>query len=161
MTSKSFLTSLQTLADRLRLDTDAGRITIRLESEKLGSRLERVAVESLDQGVGPLLSEIAENIRTTVAPRWLIANRRTFVMDDCLNPSDPELAPEPYLVEGYGVRAEMLQPVFIGEDLIAIISVHYTKGPRQWTDQDVSRIEAAGERLHDMLVSRVSPIGPS
>ena len=151
MTSESFLTSLQTLADRLRLDTDAGRITVRVESEKLGLRLERVAVESLGQGVGSLLSEIAENLRNAVAPRWLIANRRTFVMDDCLNPSDPELAPEPYLVEAYGVRAEMLQPVFVGEGLIAIISVHYAKGPRHWTDQDVSRIEAAGERLHDML----------
>lgn len=114
-------------------------------------RLESVAVESLQQSVDTLLAETAEGLRNAVAPRWLIANRRTFVMDDCLSPADPRLAPEPYLVEAYGVRDEMLQPVFMDAELVAIMSVHYTQGPRQWTEWDVSRIERAGTNLHDVL----------
>ena len=66
-------------------------------------------------------------------------------------PGRPSLAPEPYLVEAYGVRTEMLQPVFMDAELVALMSVHYTQGPRPWTEWDVPRIERAGTNLHDVL----------
>ncbi len=66
MTRRSLLTIMQSLADGLRLDTDAGRITIRVESHTHELRLESVAVESLRQGVGTLLAETAEGLRNAV-----------------------------------------------------------------------------------------------
>ena len=120
----------QTILDRLRMATRSDRVTLRLENAALGLKLEKVAVESLADGVNSIMTLTTADIRNGSAPRWLIANRRTFVMDDCLRPCDPALAPEVYVIETYWVRSEMVSPVFDDQELAGIISVHYTRGPR-------------------------------
>ena len=141
------LQAFQTIVDRLRDDTSSDRTTIRVDCPGLGLGLESVAAESLGEGVNSIKSQTTQGIRNGAAPRWLAAHRRTFVMDDCLNPWDPEFAPEDYVIETYGVRSEMVSPVFENEDLVGIISVHYTKGTRHWTDEEVACVEAACELL--------------
>lgn len=137
------LQDFQWIVDRLRTDTGSGRTTLRIDCPELGLALETVAVESLAEGVNPLKLHTTPEIRNGAAPRWLLAHRRTFVMDDCLNPWDPDVAPEAYVIETYGVRSEMVSPVFKHHDLVGIISVHYTVGPRHWTPQEVALIETA------------------
>ena len=75
--------------------------------------------------------------------RWLATHRRTFVMEDCLDPWDPEVAPEDYVIELYGIRSEMVAGVFRGADMVGIVSVHYTRGARSWSDREVAMIESA------------------
>ena len=104
-------------------------------------------MSSLAEGVNSIKSQTTQGIRNGAAPRWLAANRRTFVMDDCLNPWDPEFAPEHYVIETYRVRSEMVSPVFENEDLVGIISVHYTKGARHWTGEEIACVEVACELL--------------
>ena len=72
-------------------------------------------------------------------------------MDDCLNPWDPDFAPEPYVIETYGVRSEMVSPVFKDHDLVGIVSVHYTKGPRHWMAGDIECVETACEHVGVVL----------
>lgn len=147
------LQRLQSIADQLRKDLNTSRVTIRVDSVALCLALEAVAVESLADGVKAIKSETTPDIRNGNAPKWLIANRRTFVMQDCLHPSHPELAPESYVIETYAVRAEMVSPVLKSCELVGIISAHHTVGPRQWTPQEVSRIEAACKHVADVLVA--------
>ena len=64
-------------------------------------------------------------------------------MNDTLDPWDAEVAPEKEVIDGYGIRSEMVSGVFKGGDLVGWVSVHFTKGPRVWTDPEISRIEAA------------------
>lgn len=145
------LQPLQSIADQLRAELNTSRITIRIDSVTLDLALETIAAESLADGVKAIISETTPNIRQGKAPKWLMANRRTFVMHDCLHPLHPELAPESYVIETYSVRAEMVSPVFNNQRLVGIISAHHTIGPRQWTPQEVARIEAACNRVRDML----------
>ncbi len=147
------LEAFQAIVDRLRADTQSDRTTLRVDCPELELGLEKVAVESLAEGVNSIKSQTAPDIRNAAAPSWLLSHRRTFVMDDCLNPWDSELAPESYVLETYRVRSEMVSPVFEGQDLIGIISVHVTTGPRHWTAQAVARIEAACEAARDILHS--------
>ena len=145
------LQTLQSIADQLRVELNTNRTTIRIDSEALGLALESVAVESLAHGVKAIKSTTTPGLRNGNAPRWLMSHRRTFVMDDCLNPAQPELAPEPYVIETYGVHAEMVSPVFKDQQLIGIISVHHTVGPRQWTPTEVAGIETACKRVANLL----------
>ena len=65
-------------------------------------------------------------------------------MEDCLDPWDPEVAPEDYVIERYGIRSEMVAGVFRGAPKWwAVVSVHYTRGARSWSDEEVAMIESA------------------
>jgi len=135
--------ALQDVADRLRADTAAGRTTVRLEDEALGLKVGTVAAESLDAGVHSIRALNQLDQWSSAAVTWLDQNRVTFVMDDCLNPWDEAVAPEPDVVDTYGIRSEMVSPVIAAGNLIGWVSVHYTKGARSWTPDEIARIEAA------------------
>jgi hypothetical protein len=72
-------------------------------------------------------------------------------MDDCLNPWDPIVAPEREVIEAYGIRSEMVSLVMKGGDIAGWVSVHYTKGPRTWTEDDIKTIESACDRVREVL----------
>ena len=141
------LAALQQVVDNLRFATNASRTTIRLDCKALKQQLEVVAVESRDESARPLKGEWTEGARNSAAVRWLAENRRTFVMEDCLNPWAPEVAPEDYVIHRYGIRSEMLRGVFRDNDLIGVVSVHYTPGPRSWDDAHLRAIELACDRV--------------
>ena len=131
------------IADRLRDDTEAGRTTIRIDCAPLGKGVEEVAIEARDGSARPLEGKRTQDVRNGAAVRWLVKNRRTFTMEDCLNPWDDAVAPEDYVIELYGIRSEMVSGVFRGDDLVGIVSVHYTRGVRTWTDDEIALIERA------------------
>lgn len=72
-------------------------------------------------------------------------------MDDCLKPWDAEVAPEAAVIETYGILSEMLTPVTKSGEIIGYVSVHYTKGPRNWTEDEIRMIESASNRVRSAL----------
>ena len=144
--------ALTGLLDALRTDTDAGRTTVRIDDSRIGLHCDTVAAESLSEGVhSSILTLNTLDQRNAAAVKWLDKNRRTFVMNDTLDPWDPEVAPEREVVEAYGIRSEMVAPVIKDGDVVAWVSVHYTRGPRVWTDTEIARIEAACEGVREVL----------
>ena len=53
-----------------------------------------------------------------------------------------EVAPENYVIGLYGIRSEMVAGVFRRDAMVGIISVHFTRGARTWSDEEVAMIEA-------------------
>ena len=143
--------ALTGLLDALRTDTDAGRTTVRIDDSRIGLHCDTVSAESLSEGVHSILTLNTLDQRNAAAVKWLDKNRRTFVMNDTLDPWDPEVAPEREVVEAYGIRSEMVAPVIKDGDVVAWVSVHYTRGPRVWTDAEIARIEAACEGVREVL----------
>ena len=143
MAESETITGFRRVAERLRTGTGASRTTIRVDCALLGLEMETVAVESRDASARALEGQRTPAVREGAAVRWLAKNRRTFVMEDCLNPWAPEVAPEDYVIERYGIRSEMVAGVFRGAEMVGIVSVHYTRGARAWSDDEVAMIESA------------------
>ena len=142
---------LQEIIDQLRSDTRAGRTTVRIDHKALGFEVNTPAVESLDAGIHSIKSQTDLDIWNCAAARWLIKNRRTFVMNDCMNPWDPKVAPEREVIELYGILSEMVTLVTKSGEVIGLVSVHYTKGARNWTEDEIRMIESASERVRSVL----------
>jgi len=142
---------IQQILDKLRKDTLSGRTTVRLDHQALGFTVASPAGESLSDGVHSIKSQTQLDQWNCAAVRWLIKNRRTFVMDDCLNPWDPEVAPERPVIETYGILSEMLTSVIKGGEMVGWVSVHYTKGSRKWTEEEIRMIESAAHRVCSVL----------
>jgi len=151
MTEEETRQVLRAIADKLRDDTDAGRTTIRIDCALLGVDVEEVTIEVRDDSARALEGKRTPDVRNSAAIRWLVKNRRTFTMEDCLNPWDEEVAPEKYVIELYGIRSEMVCGVFRGDDLVGIVSVHYTKGIRTWADDEIAMIERAADDVLAVL----------
>ena len=151
MEEKETFAAFRRIADQLRTGTLASRTTIRVDCDPLGLEMETVAVESRDESASALEGQRTPALRDGAAVRWLATNRRTFVMEDCLNPWDPDVAPENYVIGLYGIRSEMVAGVFRGDAMVGIVSVHFTRGARTWSDEEVAMIEAACTEVRTIL----------
>lgn len=143
--------TLQKILDELRIDVHGGRTTVRLDDCGLGFHVDTVAAESLSAGVHSIKTQNSLDQKNAAAVKWLDKNRITFVMDDCLNPWDPVVAPEKEVIETYGIRSEMVSPVIKGGDLIGWVSCHYTKGARVWKPEEIARIERACTLVSNLM----------
>ena len=146
------LDALNDVLDALRTDVGAGRTTVRLDDCGLGFHVDTVAAETLSDGVHSIRTQNTLDQKNAAAVKWLEKNRRTFVMDDCMNPWDPEVAPEKEVIEIYGIQSEMVAQVIKDGDLVGWVSVHYTQGARAWTPDEIARIEAACDAVREILV---------
>ena len=143
--------ALREILESLRVDTDGGRTTVRLDHDILELHVDTVAEESLSEGVHSIRAQNSLDQRNAAAIRWLEKHRRSFVMNDTLDPWDAEVAPEKAVIETYGIRSEMVSPVIKDSDMVGWVSVHYTKGPRDWTAAEIARIEAACDSVREIL----------
>lgn len=151
MTENETIRAFRDIVNRLRADTGASRTTIRVDCAPLGVDVETVIAESRDDGVRAIEGQKTPGVRSCAAARWLQENRRAFVMEDCLNPWAPEVAPEDFVIELYGILAEMVCGVFKNGDMDGIVSVHYTKGARKWSEDEVAMIEKACDEVRAIL----------
>ena len=135
---------------RLRDRTGACRTTLRFESAELGFRVDDVCAESVREGLNSLKGETSIDQRRGVAFQWLDRHRRVFVERDCLNAA-PEVAPEREVIEIYGVRAEMVAPLIEAGRLAGAVSVHYTRGARDWTALEIATVESACKEILGIL----------
>jgi GAF domain-containing protein len=136
---------LQSIADRLRTATASSRTTIRVVDE---SGQPALVAESLAQDVpsmhdGPPPAIVA-------APTYieLERTRAILVQNDC-RIQGPR--PPASLIDHYRVYAQMLAPVFDGNDMIATISVHQQDTARDWTQIEIAALRTATAEVETTL----------
>ena len=135
----------QEVADELLRLTGGSRVTIRLE--RPGETLPVVA-EALAPGIPSIQGPSSIDLRAAPTVRYLAETLGILVQDDLLATDTP---PPPELIQQYGARAQMLAAVGVDGKLAAIVSVHYSPGPRHWTEAEVTAIEAAAARVGEIL----------
>jgi GAF domain-containing protein len=138
---------IRSVLDRLRVSTNAGRVTLRLESPDAPFP---VVAESIDADVASIKGD--DRIDPTTSPGFKVVERerQILIQNDCL--VDPP-SPGRDLIDLYGVRAQMLAPVELRGQLVGVISVHSTTGPRSWSEEDVAALEHAVQKVVGQLES--------
>ena len=130
------------LTAKLLAATGASRVTIRVKDGRGG---DPIVAEAVAPGVRSLLGgEGVGDLRSAATFQYLARERCVLVQDDLEN-ADP--APPAALIQAYGARAQMLAPVLDGEEVVAIVSVHQSGGPRAWSPEDVRAIEDAAAEV--------------
>jgi GAF domain-containing protein len=130
--------------------TAASRTTLRLDLPDKDLHVDRIVAEAVAAGVRPIGDDSSIDQRALPTVMFLEEERRPLVQNDCLA-ADP--APPQALIDFYGVKAQMLGPLVRDDHLIGWISVHYTPGPREWSDKDVDALREAIERTQQELDS--------
>jgi maleate isomerase len=149
MEAKNMQRAFQEILEDLLDSTAASRTTVRLDIPSKNFHLDEVAAEALAHGVRSLKDDTSINdLRKVPTYEFVEKERRILVQKDCLM-ADP--APPPALIDYYGVKAQMLGPVVRDDRVIGIISVHYTPGPREWSEKDVAALEDALKRVRRAL----------
>jgi GAF domain-containing protein len=149
MEAKNMQREFQEILEDLLDSTAASRTTVRLDIPSKNFHLDEVAAEALAPGVRSLKDDTSINdLRKVPTYEFVEKERRILVQNDCLT-ADP--APPPALIDYYGVKAQMLGPVVRDDRVIGIISVHYTPGPREWSEKDVAALEDALKRVRRAL----------
>lgn len=147
--AKNMDMAFQEILEDLLDSTAASRTTVRLDMPSQNFHLDKVAAEALASGVRSLKDDTSINdLRKVPTYEFVEKERRILVQNDCLT-ADP--APPPALIDFYGVKAQMLGPVVRDDRVIGIISVHYTPGPREWSEKDVASLQDALERVRRAL----------
>ena len=142
------LTNLQEIVDKLREDSAAGRCTLRYDAPDRGWDVEDVVVESLGHDVRPLKGVRTINQRATNGVRWMVENRKFLFQPDLRIAEPPAPAA---LRDVYQATAQMLAPLFIGNQLRGWISVHWVDGVREITASDQENLERANSAVMQLL----------
>jgi GAF domain-containing protein len=133
--------SFQTTIENLLQRTGASRTTLRLDRPE---GFFPVVAEALAPGVRSIADDSTIDLRASATFRSLDQERELLIQSDLLA-ADP--APPAELIELYGARAQMLAPVVRDDALAGIVSVHYSPGPRTWTNEDVAALEEAVDQV--------------
>ncbi len=148
MTPVDEITGLSASAQDLLTTTRAARVTVRVRDDA-GSF--PVVAEALADGVRALSGEASYDLVN--APTFLhlmTHSNEILVQTDCRL---AEIQPPDKLLKTYGVTAQMLAPVQKDSVLHAVVSVHATDGPREWSASDISALTAIANRLDEMFNS--------
>jgi maleate isomerase len=136
---------LQSVADRLRTATAASRTTIRVVDETGQPAL---IAESLGEYVPSMRDGPKPAIVAAPTYTELERTRTILVQNDCRTEGP---RPPASLIDHYRVYAQMLAPVFDGDDLIATISVHQQDEPRHWTEAEIASLRTATAEVETTL----------
>jgi GAF domain-containing protein len=140
--------AIQAILDRLRDLLRADRCTLR--QDVLRGYAFAVSHESRENGVRSLRGDFT--IVQTGQPviEQLLAERRQVVQDDSRSASD-DPAFQAMLEHYGGMGAQIVTPLFAGDDLVAVVSVHYLHGPRAWATDETELAAAATELVGKLL----------
>ena len=133
--------TFQRTVETLLQQTGASRTTLRLDQP---DGFFPVAAEALAPGIRSIAGDSSIDLGASATFQSLERKRKLLIQSDLLA-ADP--APPAELIELYGARAQMLAPVVRDGALAGIVSVHYSPGPRAWTDDDVAALEQAVEQV--------------
>lgn len=141
------LTEIDAILEGLLRETGASRVTLRQDAP--GVYAFPVTHEALSPGVGSLREERTVDLRTQPVVREL-ARGRQVVQSDCRSAFD-EPAFHAMLATYGDLAAQIVTPVFAGERLAAIVSLHQLGAPRAWTDGEVAACTEAAARVAALL----------
>src|SRR4051812_24870529 len=131
--------SLDAIARDLMSATASDRVTIRLDEP--GNGYLPVLYEALGPEVDSLKGPGLVT-KTSGVVNLIRDERRILVQRDVL--VDEPLALSAW--ENYRVRAQLLGPLFSGDDFVGFVSVHALEVPRDWTNDDIAALGHALER---------------
>ena len=141
------LTDVDTILEGLLRDLRASRVTLRQDLP--GDYAFPVTHEALAEGVSSLLGERTVDLRDQPVVRELLLGHQV-VQSDCATAFDDPAFHR--MLETYGgLSAQIVTPVFVGERLTAILSLHELGAPRAWAEQDVASCTRTAARLGDLL----------
>jgi len=141
---KKFDAVLSTLLDR----TKASRTTLRIDHPALGFHVNDPAGEARRPEEKSLRGVTSLDQRALETVKWLDREQRPLIQSDLLNTDIPAPAA---LIEVYGARAQMLGPLIRDNALQGWVSVHYCKGPREWSEADRAALDDAVRSVNAIL----------
>jgi maleate isomerase len=122
------------------------RCTLRLDHEGFDWSVAIPCSEALRPGVKSLKGDGSINQRAAATARWIEKHRRNLVQPDLSDGADP--APPPALLKVYGVKAQMLSPIFRADGwLQGWISVHYLDGPHAISKAEIAALDQANAEI--------------
>lgn len=113
--------------------TGSQRTTLRLDVSDMNFP---VIGEATAPGVATIADDNTLDQRNAPTARWVLERREILVQDDVARGTP---RPPQELIDSYGVRAQMLAPVFDGERVIGWISVH-ADAPRIWKSTEIAAL---------------------
>lgn len=141
------MADIEAILERLLQDLRASRVTLRQDVP--GNYAFPVTHEALAEGVSSLIGERTVDLRDQPVVRELLRGRQV-VQPDCLAAFDDPAFQR--MLETYGgLSAQIVTPVFVGEGLAAILSLHELGAPRAWTEREVAACTRAAARLGAFL----------
>jgi maleate isomerase len=134
------MSQLQTIADELRAELGASRVTVRLDP----SLNLPIVAEALAPGVPSLAAERSIDQMKAETVRWVVDHRRLLAVADAVKgaPRTPR-----QMVERHGLRAFMIAPIFLRDQFVGSVSVHMNDGPRVWSAADQELAARAAARV--------------
>jgi GAF domain-containing protein len=127
--------------------TGASRVTLRQDLP--GDYKFPVTHEALANGVNSLLGERTVDLPTQPVVLELQAGRQV-VQDDCRTAyNDPAFQA---MLETYGgLAAQIVTPIFDGDGLRAVVSLHQLGRPRTWTAEEIAASTRAADQVAELL----------
>lgn len=139
--------SLQAVLDDVLAAIGASRCTLRQEVE---GDFFPVTHEALAPGAPSIRDERTVDLRTAPVVRQLVETRRQVVQDDCARAfDDPDF--QRMLAAYGGLAAQVVTPVFVGDRLAAILSVHQLGAPRNWSAEELDLADRAAKRARALI----------
>ena len=106
--------------------------------------------ESMSEGWKPLLTDSSINtvwhdtyLQETQGGRY--AKHKTFAIDDIYNDSLSDCHVE--ILEGLEVKAFVIVPVFVGDNLWGLLAAYQNSGPRHWEPREIALLGQVGNQL--------------
>ncbi|HKU85532.1 MAG TPA: GAF domain-containing protein [Casimicrobiaceae bacterium] len=132
------MTDIQSIAADLLLATGASRVVCALAADEGW----RFAAEAVTHGARQIRNDGAST-DVLLAPIALqqLQREHDIVVQDDVSQAEPPVAAT--LVDRYGVRAQILAPVFRDARLAGLVAVHHSRGPRHWEQADVELVRKA------------------
>ena len=141
---------LQSVTNALLHLTAADRTTLRVDLPEHHLTVDLTAAESLRLGVRSIRRDGGLDQRRLNTVQWLDAHRTNLVQRHFR--VDP--APPAELIDGYGVKAQMLGPVqrhhYHDRPLVGWLSVH-SLTERDWSDDDLAALDEARADVERLL----------
>jgi hypothetical protein len=127
----------------------ADRCTLRFDDPARGWTVQLPCAEVLNRGAKSLRQENSVDQRAAATVKWLEANRRLLVQPDL---SDTDAPAPAALLKVYGVRAQMLGPLFRDDGYLqGWISVHYLDLPGALGPEKVAALQEAVDAIARLL----------
>lgn len=151
---------LTDLRDRLELS----RATLRIDIP--GGPPMPMTHELLADGVSTLAGRVVSAAGSPTVSRMVKTRRPVIVSDTARIASvDPAFADSGFeaMVRDYGgLSAFIAAPIFDGDRLAGILSLHVVGGPREWSAAEIDLVESAADRIRDdVLALGARPAGPT
>ena len=141
------MSGIDDILEGLLAATGASRVTLR--EDMPGDYVFPVTHEALADGVNSLRGERTVDLRTQPVVLDLQKGRQVVQDDSRTAYDDPAYQ---RMLEAYGgLAAQIVTPIFDGDHLRAVVSLHQLGLPRSWSVDEIAAATRAAERVRELL----------